>query len=320
MTGQLVISLDFELMWGVRDHRTAARYGKAVLGGREAIPHVLRRFERCGIRATWATVGFLFARHRDEIRDHAPRLRPEYSEPGASPYAFVEKGLGRDEAEDPLHYGHSLVARIAATEGQEIATHSFSHFCCLEPGHSPEAFAADLAAARSMAAARGYPIRSIVFARNQMDRTYIAVAAQQGLTFYRGNPPAFAYRARPSCANTGMVRAARWLDSIVPVAGRLDYAAPSPAGAAADIPASRFLRPFNARFPTLSRLRMARILREIEIAARDGRTYHLWWHPHNMGADTAENLRQLDCVLSVFTRMRDQYGMESRSMNASIMS
>ena len=37
MSGSFVISLDFELMWGVRDHRSIADYGDAVLGGREAI-------------------------------------------------------------------------------------------------------------------------------------------------------------------------------------------------------------------------------------------------------------------------------------------
>ena len=67
MTGTFVISLDFELMWGVRDHRTVAEYGDAVLGGREAIPLMLSRFTEAGIRATWATVGLLFAKTRTEM-------------------------------------------------------------------------------------------------------------------------------------------------------------------------------------------------------------------------------------------------------------
>src|SRR5690606_26740024 len=122
--------------------------GDAVMGGRQAIPQILTQFANSGVRATWATVGFVFAQTREEILDHAPRLHPKYPTRETSPYAFLENGLGRNEKEDPLHFGHSLVAQIAETEGQEIATHSFSHFCCLEPDHSPEAFAADLAAAR----------------------------------------------------------------------------------------------------------------------------------------------------------------------------
>ena len=67
MTSSFIISLDFELMWGVRDHRGLADYGDAVLGVRRAIPEILARFEAAGIRATWATVGLLFARTREEI-------------------------------------------------------------------------------------------------------------------------------------------------------------------------------------------------------------------------------------------------------------
>jgi hypothetical protein len=40
MSGEFVISLDFELMWGVRDHATRDTYGANVLGGREAIPRI----------------------------------------------------------------------------------------------------------------------------------------------------------------------------------------------------------------------------------------------------------------------------------------
>ena len=36
--GTLLISLDFELFWGVLDCHTYDSYGKNVLGGRNAIP------------------------------------------------------------------------------------------------------------------------------------------------------------------------------------------------------------------------------------------------------------------------------------------
>lgn len=314
MTGRLVISLDFELMWGVRDHRSPADYGDAVMGGRKAIPEILRRFASNGIRATWATVGFVFARHRQEILDHAPALRPEYANPASSPYTFVENGLGRNEAEDPLHFGHSLVTRIADTEGQELGTHSFSHFCCLEPGHSPEAFTADLGAARSIARANGHQLETIVFARNQMSAPYIAVAAAQGIQTYRGNPSTFAYRPRSSSENSSLVRMARLLDSVVPVSGRLDYGSPSQDAGAINVPASRFLRPFSRSLSMLFQLQTQRICREMELAARDGRIYHLWWHPHNMGRNTAENLHQLDSIIDRFVELRERYGMTSCAM------
>lgn len=35
MSGQFVISLDFELLWGVRDHSDKHAYGQNILGARE---------------------------------------------------------------------------------------------------------------------------------------------------------------------------------------------------------------------------------------------------------------------------------------------
>src|ERR1700686_2907278 len=47
--GAFVISLDFELHWGVRDHeRPNGPYGPNLLGARKAIPRLLELFERYG--------------------------------------------------------------------------------------------------------------------------------------------------------------------------------------------------------------------------------------------------------------------------------
>ena len=60
--GTLIVSLDFELHWGVRDVKTVAQYRENLLGVRRAIPALLATFADYGIHATWATVGFLFFR------------------------------------------------------------------------------------------------------------------------------------------------------------------------------------------------------------------------------------------------------------------
>ncbi len=61
MPGTLIVSLDFELFWGMQDCVELERYEDHVLGGREAIPLLLELFGKHGIHATWATVGFQFA-------------------------------------------------------------------------------------------------------------------------------------------------------------------------------------------------------------------------------------------------------------------
>ena len=67
MPGTLIVSLDFELFWGMLDVCKLEDYRDNVLGGRKAIPQMLELFEKYGIHATWATVGFLFAENYEEL-------------------------------------------------------------------------------------------------------------------------------------------------------------------------------------------------------------------------------------------------------------
>ena len=64
MTGAFVISLDFELFWGVRDSQSLADYGPNVLGVRQAIPALLEVFREYDVRAIFAIVGMIFFRDR----------------------------------------------------------------------------------------------------------------------------------------------------------------------------------------------------------------------------------------------------------------
>lgn len=313
MSGKLVISLDFELMWGVRDHRTLADYGDAVLGARRAIPQMLKLFEQQGIRATWATVGLLFARDKDQMRRFAPKTQPAYDNAALSPYPALDQ-IGADEVDDPYHYGRSLLDQIAATKGQEIATHTYGHVYALEPGMTPEAWRADLTAAIAIAQESGHQVCSIVFPRNQMGPEHVAICADLGLTVVRGNPPGWVYRPRPGDKLTPVVRALRLLDGALPLFGPVSFALLPRASGAVDIPASRFLRPWNAGFPLYSALHQRRIQREMTQAAKKGRGYHLWWHPHNMGRNQTQNMAQLTAILNTFARLRDQYDFQSVTM------
>jgi hypothetical protein len=58
--GKFVISLDFELMWGMRDKHTVETYGKNIAAVHEIIPKLLEKFNSYNIKATFATVGFCF--------------------------------------------------------------------------------------------------------------------------------------------------------------------------------------------------------------------------------------------------------------------
>ena len=58
--GIFTISLDFELLWGVRDNPNLESYKKNILEVQYIIPELLKIFDQFDIHCTWATVGFLF--------------------------------------------------------------------------------------------------------------------------------------------------------------------------------------------------------------------------------------------------------------------
>ena len=91
-SGSFVISLDFELYWGVRHLPSVKTYIRNLVGARVAIPAMLDLFTEYGIHATWAVVGFLFFDHTQALLDGAPSLRPRYVNKTLSPYDDLPPG------------------------------------------------------------------------------------------------------------------------------------------------------------------------------------------------------------------------------------
>ncbi len=310
----LVVSLDFELRWGVRDLRNWHRYIPNLLGARRAVPALLHLFERYRVHVTWAAVGFLFARDKDELRAHLPSERPTYDDPRLSPYSELES-IGADETDDPLSYAPSLLDRIAQTPDQEIATHTFSHYYCLEPGQTETQLRADLRAAASIGERYGSVCASLVLPRNQHNPAYDQALTDAGVVAYRSSPRHWAYRPRPLRQDSLVLRAARLLDAYVPLRRAPDTRWEACTGRRPlSIPADAFLRPVSRFSGPFEAVRLQRILSDLEVAARRGSVYHLWWHPHNFGLNLEANLAFLDAILTRFSRLRDSHGMHSLNM------
>jgi peptidoglycan/xylan/chitin deacetylase (PgdA/CDA1 family) len=311
--GAFVVSLDFELHWGVRDiHPPTSGYMASIHGAREAIPRMLDLFVEHGVSATWATVGFLMAESRDELESFHPAVRPAYADRRLDPYA---EPIGRDERDDPLHFAPSLVQLIGSAPGQEVGTHTYSHFYCLEQGATVEAFRRDLASALAISGARGLDIRSIVLPRNQWNPAFAPVLRDAGIECYRGTQPGWMYDPIGEAEQTRARRLARLVDAhlhLTPWAGTRWSEVARGAGPR-DVRATCFLRPVSGS-RRANELRLRRITSGMTRAACEARVFHLWWHPHNFGARTAENLGFLRAVLEHHRTLRSEYGMRSMSM------
>jgi len=311
--GALVISLDLELHWGVRDRRNLdQRERERLLSARTAALRIAEVFEEFSVHATWAAVGFLLARSREDLERFAPSRRPRYDDPRLDPY---REQTGRGEADDPFHFAPGLIDAIAVRAGQEIGTHSFSHFYCCESGQSSLEFEADLSSALAIAAASGYGIRSYVFPRNQVNPGYLPFLKRAGILCYRGTQASAATQAasfrlqqRPDR------RLLRLCDNYFDLYGAQTVPWPSGAGPSS-IGASRYLRPHNGLLRGFDDLRCRRIVNAMEAAAAGGELLHLWWHPEDFARDLDRNLQFLRRILAEWARLRRQAGMLSLSMS-----
>ena len=312
--GALVISLDFELHWGVRDHvtREDAMFGR-LADARQAVRDMLDVFTARQIRATWATVGFLFASTRDELDAYLPGERPAYQRCELDPYV---EAIGVDEERDPEHLAGSLVDLISRGDGQEVGSHTFSHYYCLEAGQNEAAFRADLAAAQAIALRRGLELTSLVLPRNQWNPAYAGAVHDLGFRCIRGPQRAWGHRAHRAGDDSILHRGVRLADTYVgisppPTTAWNDVLLPS---GLCDVPASAFLRPYDPAHKRLEPLRVARLRSGLQRAARHGRIFHLWWHPHNFSQNQSENFALLEQVLDEFDRLTVAEGMQSLTM------
>jgi peptidoglycan/xylan/chitin deacetylase (PgdA/CDA1 family) len=312
-TGQFVISLDFELFWGVRERVASGQYMSNLLGTRAAIPALLQLFREYEIHSTWAVVGFLFFDRTSALLEGAPKLRPRYRNHKLSPYGDLPPEDAR-ETSDSVFFAPSLIRRIADIPYTEIGTHTFSHYYCLEDGHDLEGFRQDLLAAQSIAARFGIRIESLAFPRNQCQERFLDVCAETGIIAYRGNPSSWLYRAAAQDEQGAFKRIGRLADAYLPIAQTHKRRQERDVKLPVDISASRFLRPYSKSLRSLEGLRLHRIKREMTFAAKHGLLYHLWWHPHNFGVRTRENLAFLQKVLGHYRSLRDRWGFESLNM------
>jgi hypothetical protein len=140
------------------------------------------------------------------------------------------------------------------------------------------------------------------------------VLSRLGVQTYRTPPAFYPYAPRRTIDENLAQRGLRLLDSYLPIGGSYgDEPSPGPSGAV-PLRAGLFLRPYSRSRRRLEPIRLHRIKRAMREAARRGCDFHLWWHPHNFGSNTSENLATLGAVLQEHRALHDRYGWPSRNM------
>lgn len=317
MQGIFTISLDFELHWGVFDKKDRQQREACYRNTLMLVPRMLEMFSKYEVHVTWATVGSLFAKNQQEWEQLKPSVEPDYVTQEYSPYKWIRQ-YGMPDQYHWAHFAPDSVADILKYPGQELATHTFSHYYCLEKQNEKDAFDADLKAA--VKAARKYNSRliSLVFPRNQFNPEYLKICWENGIKTVRSNPADWFWKPVTN-KGSGLVRKViRTLDAYIQVGGKrtsypLSDIKVTP-GEPLQLPASRFLRPWRNKFKFANKLRLRRLCQEMSMAAARKECFHLWWHPENFGDDPEENMKGLEYLLKHYQKCKQKYGMTSWHM------
>jgi len=312
LNGIFAISLDFELYWGMRDKSTVYDYEPNLKGVEEAIERMLELFEKYNIHVTWATVGFLFAKDIEELIAAFPKKKPQYYNINLNPYEYIKNS---DDLNNHYHFAPELVKKISNYNNQEIGSHTFSHYYCLENGQTIKDFYSDIEAVVSIAKKNNILIKSLVFPRNQWNNEYLSILKEHGITSYRGNQKGWLFQATKESDEKLTRRALRLIDSYINLSGANSYSLDSiETFKPYDIPASCYLRPVSKIFSKLENIRLKRITNSLKQAAKNGEIFHLWWHPHDFGVNMDDNINFLDALFSSFVKLRESYGITSLNM------
>lgn len=303
--GAFLVSLDFELMWGLLDCVTLEKYGKNVIAVHTVLPQILHLFEKYEIHATIAHVGFLGFKNKDELLKALPVCTPLYDNPKLSPYRNHFSYL--NDANEKYFFAPELLELIHSTPNVELGTHTYSHYYCTEQGQNLQSFEQDI----KFATEQINGMSSIIFPRNQVSEEYLHILPEYGINTYRGNPSKLFNKK-----DGGRQRLLRFIDTYLNITGYQTYKKESLSKSIPfNIPASRFLRSYNTKLAMFEYFKLKRIKDEMTYAAKHGEMYHIWWHPHNFGDHTFENLNFLEKILKHYQFLSKEYDYRSMTMN-----
>ena len=310
-SGIFTVSLDFERIWGIHDVNPQG-YDANIDGVDNAIDRLLDTFNEYSIHSTWATVGLLFCKDVDELNNYLPVKTPHYDSALPNAYEYINEHATPNQLK---HFSPDVILKISKAPGQEIGTHTFSHYYCSEKGQSIDEFDCDIELAVKIAKKFDLDINSLVFPRNQYNMAYLEVLKKYNITSYRGNEEYWVYRDGYKPDDGYLKRAIRLLDSYINISGHNCYSFKEISNTFPyNISSSCFLRPFSNKLKYFDRLKEKRILDSMTHAAKNNLVFHLWWHPHNFGINLEKNMSFLLGIMQHYKKLENKYGMISLNM------
>jgi hypothetical protein len=273
----LIVSIDFELRWGVLDRLedNIEQYKSNIMSVHKTLPWMLKIFEERGISATWATVGAIGCEDWKEFEEVRPKLEPSYAN---EKLKYVNEFNQTLDPEGELYFAPQLIRNIIQTPQQELGTHTFGHIYGTEAHVSYDEFKSDLLVARNFLKDKfGILTQSLVYPRNQV--IYEEKLIEDNIiSYYRGNENVSHMSAKNQKEKILWNRIKILSDALNPFVSH-KYTINE-------------IENNNIRSSAMFRIYLSEYLRKIHLAKLksnikhlgDNEMYHIWYHPHNLGA------------------------------------
>jgi len=305
--GGFVLSLDFELAWG--SFSTGKVQARKILFEkcREVIKALLNLLEKYEISATWDVVGHLFLDHCAPVDGvvHPEIVRPHYKWFSGDWFKYDPC---TNIEENPIWYGKDIIDTIRRCKiPQEIACHTFSHIIVGDPACSKSCFDSDLKLCKKIAGDINLELKSFVYPQNK--EGYHDVLSANGFIAYRGREPYY-YAGLPEPIRKVAYVIDSWMFFIPPPVRK-----PYRLGDCWNISGSYFyghLCNLNKLIPVP--LRVLKIKRGIDKAARRRQIFHLWLHPFNLSSGPSRLLGGLEETFRYFNRIKKDGYIENLTM------
>ena len=309
MNSSLIISLDFELLWGLSgwNENQIAKYAPHIQGSVFALESILKLFSEYNIKCTIAYVGAMSCDSKKQLLCLKKDLpEPSYKSTIFSSYNSILPLTEKYPSE--YFFCPNVIENLSHNKLVELASHTFSHFYCLEEGITFEDFRNDLKLMQIV----NPNLKTIIFPRNQVNRDMLSLCEDFGYTHFRDKFNHRLYRVQETKSKYTLDGALRLLDTYLPISGKQSFSVSQQENKIKSISDSTFLRPFNPKLSFLEPFKINKIKNQMNYAAKEGKNYHLWWHPHNFGLHLKENLNSLRIICEHYSKLKTLYGMQSK--------
>ncbi|HAQ21325.1 MAG TPA: hypothetical protein DCR40_19150 [Prolixibacteraceae bacterium] len=288
--GKLVISIDYEMLWGLTDSNISASRYIELKQVPEVVTHLLNLFKKYEIHATWASVGALTYNNLDEMKKEMTNIcRNLLLNQRSNYYLLCEKKLNGNEQTlfDPESF-----SKIEQTPFQQIECHSFLHI--FSDFTSVELFKTDTCLHINRLKKLGFKTPEFyVFPRNQSTLPFLNILKKFGFNSFRG------YDSVLYSDEKIFKRILRRIDSIFPLVERNSKIIYREDCELFEFKGSRFLRTFKNTNSLSAKLHYAKLRLGLKKSIQQGKMYHLWFHPHNFTINQANLLLFEDFLKSI---------------------